>query len=181
MLALTGGTLVALAVAFARPEVPEPRTIEVRLADVPSEQPLFVRPFDMGFSPTGQPYGIWLVRDAEAPEGILALWSAETYHPRRCAIRLLEPDERALGNDWFMGGGLRDPCPSARYARDGGALFIAPRGMDRFDLEVVEGIVRIDLSRLRVGDCSPHVEFRSRCPYSMPDRPVYRRMHWPEA
>lgn len=177
MLALSVGTALAVAIAFARPAASEPRIVEVALADVPALEPLFVRPFNMGFSPSGAPYGIWLV---STEDGVLALFSAETYHPRRCAIVALDGDEHSIEGDWFIGGPPGAPCPSARYERDGSALYIAPRGMDRFDLEVASGLVRIDVSRLRLGDCSERVTFEGQCPYSRPDRPVYRHMSWPE-
>lgn len=182
LLALTVAGLAAGAASFARPQLEaSPSVVTFPLADVPEVEPVFFRPFDMGESQHYIQYGIYLVRDGEQ---VLALHSRDLEHPMRCAIEELPPEVRVRSEpSWFTttAGRSGQLCPGRSWSRAGVLLIGAPRDMDRFDTRVIDGVVHVDVSRLRIGDCPPptRVWFSGGCPYSTAERPLYRDAHWP--
>ena len=175
--ALTAAVLVAGAALFLWPGSPPARSATFPLAELAPGEPRFFRPFDMGTSDGNERYGIWLVRQDEG--AVLAFFSREP-HRARCAVRI--HDFGTADGPYFVGGPVPStPCPTSRWAFDGTRIGgPGPRDLDRFDAIVDGGVVRIDMSRLRLGDCSQGIQYSGGCPYSTPDRPQYEDIHWRE-
>ena len=173
--ALTAAVLAAGVALFLWPDLPPARSATFRLAELEVGEPRFFRPFDMGTSDGTERYGLWLVRRDDGE--VLAFFSREP-HPRRCAVRIYD-----FGNAdgrHFVGGPVPSlTCPTSQWAFDGTRIGgPGPRDLDRFDTTVEDGVVRIDMSRLRLGDCSQGIQYSGGCPYSTPERPQYEDIHW---
>jgi hypothetical protein len=184
--AVLGVTSIAglgAALWFVTPQITAyPEVVTVPLTDVPEVEPLFLRPFDMGVSAHGLPLGIWLVRDGDQ---VLALYSRDA-HLRVCAIERLPSSASSATDGWFISGSVPTvseqrwrQCPSWRWSRTGVAVFGGARDMDRFDTVSAGDIVRIDVSRLRIGNCGASVRYVGGCPYSTDERPIYVETRWP--
>ncbi len=173
--ALTAAASVAGVALFLWPDAPPARQATFPLAELEVGAPRFFRPFDMGISDGNERYGLWLVRQDDGE--VLAFFSREP-HRRRCAVRVYDFGDS--DGPQFVGGPVPSTtCPTSRWAFDGTRLGgPGPRDLDRFDTTVEDGVVRIDMSRLRLGDCSRGIEYRGGCPYSTQDRPQYEEIFW---
>jgi hypothetical protein len=185
------GTLAALSVllaagalSFATPSLPAaPEEVTFPLAQLPEETPALFSPFNMGRSKHGLPYGIWLVRDESR---VLAFYSREPGW-RECALELLPRTGSASEADsWFIAGSIPSvsaqrwrECTSFRWTRTGAMVMGGGRDLDSFDAAVRGDEVRIDVTRLRVGNCAATTIYPYGCPYSTPGRARYEETHWP--
>lgn len=185
LLVLAAATLLGAGLSFVTPNVePFPAVATFPVADIPVDRPVFYRPFDMGTSGHGIPLGIWLVRDGDR---VLALYSHDDLRSNNCAIEEI-PGSVAQSDAWFISGSVPGvsaqrwtECPSFRWTRTGVLVMGGPRDMDRFDVAIEDDVVRIDVSRLRLGNCGAGVRFEDglRCPYSTDEAPAYLRTNWP--
>lgn len=187
MLTLAAVSALGVALSFVTPQLaPYPSEVTFPLAGIPEVEPVFFRPFDMGTSAHGVPLGIWLVRDGDR---VLALYSHDDLRRTSCAIeQYAHVNPKADGESgWFISGSVPSvsmerwrECPSFRWSRTGVLVMGGPRDMDRFDAEIVGDDVRIDVSRLRIGNCGARVRFEGGgCPYSTDATPQYRATRWP--
>jgi hypothetical protein len=171
-LALTAVAALALAglALFLWPSVP-PST--VLIADLP-QQPFEARPFRHDFIDG------WLVRQEDG--SLRAFWARSPH--LGCYVDYVAPDgsRNASYLEFFKdlagGGGFIDLCGNIWYSYwtlEGDRVCCpAPRGLDRFDVRLVDGAVELDLGRVRLGACSPAVASERatrRC--SLDDDPMY--------
>ncbi len=204
MLALplaVAAALFVMLIAFLRPPTQEISYV-IPLSRLETGVPFWFQPLNMGSDIRGRPYGLWLLRDDT--DSVLAIVARDTHRASygSCAVGIREveayriavplppgvmatPAARAPGTAEeqiaYTGPLFEGLCSNSLFLLDGSRIFgPAPRGLDSLPVEVVNGQVLIDFSRIAIGQCSPGIEFRSgNCPYSTPQETKYERASWP--
>lgn len=167
------------------------RFAEYPLADLKVGVPTFFRPFNMG-GKAGRPNGIWLVRSET--EDVSAFWSGLP-RPNACGLitTTVEKHQRvAVGpepnatplpvrpgarTEPVFVPGFREPCSGSTFLLDGAVNFgPAWRDLDRFPATIESETIRIDTTRLVLGECRG---YRLLDDCSTPEHEVTQRVTWP--
>lgn len=197
--------LFVMLIAFLRPPAQEISYV-IPLSRLEAGVPFWFQPLNMGADIRGRPYGLWLLRDDT--DSVVAFVARDTHRgpSSGCAVGIREveayrlpvplapgvtatPSARAPGTaeerqatrNAYTGPLFEGLCSNSLFLLDGTRIFgPAPRGLDSLPVEIVNGQVLIDFSRIALGQCSPGIEFMSgSCPYSTPEETKYERASWP--
>lgn len=196
--------LFVMLIAFLRPPTQEISYV-IPLSRLEAGVPFWFQPLNMGADIRGRPYGLWLLRDDT--DSVLAIVARDTHIGSygRCAVVIREVEafrisvplppgatpypaappgsvaDQQATRDAYTGPLFEGLCSGSLFLLDGTRIFgPAPRGLDSLPVEVVNGQVLIDFSRIAIEQCSPGIQFRGgRCPYSTPGETKYERASWP--
>jgi hypothetical protein len=141
---VTGFVLVSLCVSAFVSSTPH-RTLKVPRSELQVDLPHFYPLPTLGADAAGHTFGVWVVLHDDA--------SADAFYSRDprsgCHVPWRAELEFQGDTGWF-----RDPCLGGTYSLGGAAVSDpAIRGIDRFDAEVDQTTVTVDLERVRLGDC----------------------------
>lgn len=143
------------------------RTLEVPRRDLEVDLPRFYPLPSFGADESGRTFGVWVVLRDDG--------SADAFYARDPRSGCYLPWR---GDFAFEGesGWFRDPCLGGTYDETGSAVSgPVSRGVDRFDAEVEDNMVTVDLERIRLGECREGIEVppKEQVPCSQPGNPHY--------
>ncbi len=144
LVVLASIVIVGACVAVFSSSVPD-REVHVPLEEIDLAQPRFEAVIPFGSDAVGSTFGVYIGFGEDGE--LVALLSREPSTGCQLAF-----DVTARAGD--MTGVLVDPCGLARYSRAGVALHDnAPRDLPRFDVEIDDGEVVVNIERVQLGAC----------------------------